>query len=283
MLDINFILGQQDNVKIFYARDITDWQTWQKPRGCKFIWIMCIGAGMGGQGGAGSTPTQASSGGTSGAITRALFPSTVLPDTLFIQPGTGSIGGVGSSLQNQNLPPENPGRSFVSITPSSATTMNLICTSGLAAGIASTLTAETAATVAAAGLLSLGSFISIAGAGIIGSPTALNTSITCPGAGSPLSTSSAGNNITGISLPGLEVPTIAGGSGGTGGNGENGIISWKPMYFLGGAAGGGNTGGLGGKGGNGAYGCGGGGGGAGSTTGGSGGRGGDGLVIIATF
>ena len=48
MLDIFNIPGQQDNVKIFYAAGTTDWQTWQKPRNCKFIWIMCMGGGSGG-------------------------------------------------------------------------------------------------------------------------------------------------------------------------------------------------------------------------------------------
>ena len=60
MLDIFNIPGQQDNVKIFYARGTTDWQTWTKPRNCKFIWMMCMGGGAGGGGGstAGNSTTK---------------------------------------------------------------------------------------------------------------------------------------------------------------------------------------------------------------------------------
>jgi len=279
MLDIFNIPGQQDNVKIFYASDTNAWQTWTRPRNCKFVWIMCIGGGMGGQGGAGTTPTQAGSGGPSGALTRALFPANVLPDILYVQTGAGSNGGGGAAGQTTNNAPGNPGRSFVSLTPSSAVVMNLVCTSGLAAGVGSTLTPETAATVAAAGLLSLGNFISVAGT----ATTSLSTTIVTGGANGLTSTSAAGNNVTGISTPGLEIPTSAGGTGGTGGDGGNGFQSFKPLCSIGGASGGGNTGGNGGRGGNGGIGSGGGAGGPGSATGGTGGKGGDGLVIIATF
>ena len=283
MLDVNFIPGQQDNVKIFYARGTTDWQTWQKPRGCKFIWIMCIGAGSGGFGGAGAGGAASAPGGPGGAVTKALLPANTIPDTLYIQPGTGSTGGAGAATNINNLP-NVPGRSFISITPSSAVTMNIVCTSGLAN--ASGGTVESAATVAAAGLLSLGNFTSTAGVGqaAAGSNvTPLTTTITCAGANGSTAGANAGANISSVDLGTYSTPLIAGGAAGTVGN--SGIWFWKPMFGLGGSGGGGVASGVAGNGGNAnSYGCGGGGGGnSAAGTGGNGGKGGDGLVIIATF
>ena len=60
MLDIFHIPSNTDSTKIFYASSGSNfWQTWQKPRGAKFIQIFCLGAG--GSGGSGG-----SSGGYSG-------------------------------------------------------------------------------------------------------------------------------------------------------------------------------------------------------------------------
>jgi len=290
MLDVFNIPGQQDNVNIFYATGATVFQTFQKPRNCKFIWMMCIGAGSGGFGGSSGSAGGAgnSPGGPGGAITRALYPANVLPDTLFIQAGTGSIGGLGSIIASNNVP-GTPGRSFVSITPSSAVVMNIVCTSGLAN--ASGATPESAATVAAAGLLSLGNFISIAGPSVAAAGnnvTPLGATITCPGAnGSPAfssPTTFSGASIVSVNLGTFSTPTITGGLLDVGGIGNGGIWNWKPLFGLGGSGGGGIASGVGGNGGDGAYGCGGGGGGnSGVGTGGVGGRGGDGLVIIITF
>jgi len=260
MLDINFIPGQQDNVKIFYASGTTAWQTWQKPRNCKFIWMMCIGAGNGGGGG---------NGGGSGGVVRALFPANVLPDTLFVQPGSGT---------GPTIFPAN--RSFVSITPSSTVVMNLVCVSGAAAaGTGGPPGAETIATVTNAGLLSLGNFIAIAGTG---ATAPLSTTITMGGAncGSFLTPAAS---YASINLGTTVTPPLNSGDNTTGGNGNHGFWSWKPMFGTGGMAGGYNEAGRGGNGGNGAYGC--GGGGSGNGTGGFGvdGSGGDGLVIISTF
>ena len=277
MLDIFNIPGQQDNVKIFFARGTTDWQTWQKPRNCKFIWMMCIGGASGGGPGSNNiSGFQGGSGGGSGGVVRALFPSNVLPDTLFIQPGPGgAIAIVGNAQTSGN-------KSFISITPSSAVTMNIVCTSGNAA--AATTSGETIATVANAGLLSLGNFIAIAGqgGGQAAGITPLGTTITCGGAGGGASSvGGVGFSISSTSIS----PGINGGVSGSIVNGGSGILSWKPFYALGGAGGSGTlNASLAGNGGNGAIGSGGGGGGTSTTTSaGNGGRGGDGLVIIATF
>ena len=268
MLDINFIPGQQDNVTIFYGRGTTTWQTWNKPRNCKFIWMMCIGGGAAGTNGL--TGGSRGSGGGSGAITRALFPASVLPDILYIQPGTGG-----------KTPSADGSRSFVSIIPSSAAIMNIVCTSGaIAAALAS---GETIAAVANMGLVNLGIFNSVAGFSNNGAYLTFSI-LSGGGNGSDSTSEPVGVGFASINLGNnIVTPTIAGGSGTTGVKGADGVWNWKPMYGLGGAGGGYSTSGIGGAGGNGAYGCGGGGGGTGTITGAPGGQGGDGLVIIATF
>lgn len=288
MLDVFNIPGQQDNVKIFYAAGTTDWQTWNKPRNCKFIWMMCIGGASGGTGGVSGSATSSPAipGGGSGAITRALFPANVLPDTLYIQPGPGGVGGPG--VTNINSVGNTPGvgnRSFVSITPSSAVTMNLVCTSG---AIAATTVGggETAATVTNALLLSLGNFTSTAGlANSADNITPFTTSSLTGGGGvGGGGTNALGASILSVNLGTFSTPQISAGAVNSGAAGANGIWSWKPLYGTGGACGGSNNAGVGGKGGDGAYGCGGGAGAPGiNAAGGNGGKGGDGLVIIATF
>jgi len=294
MLDVFNITTQSDNVTIFYARGTSDWQTWQKPRGCKFIWIMCIGGGCGGESGTNEASNSGGRGGGSGGVCRALFPANVLPDTLFVQPGPGSAGGATSFGGAANLP-SAANRSFVGIAAGTAA-MNTVCVSGAAgAGTTNPNNAETAATTTQAGLMSLGTFIATAGqAGdTLGNGiTPLSATITSGGALGGLVTVAGGTpglSIGSVNLGIYTTPQISGGAAGgisgTGGAGNNGIWSWKPMFGLGGAGGGGTNTGVnsGGRGGDGAYGCGGGGGAAGSTIGGAGGKGGDGLVIIATF
>jgi len=290
MLDINHIPIQSDNLKIFYARGTTDWQTWQKPRGCKFIWIMCIGGGAGGNGGGTNSP---STGGGSGGVCRALYQANTLPDILFIQPGAGSVGGTGTSGTSGNAS-ATANNSFVTIAAGSTAAMNTVCVSGAAgAGTTNNYAAETALTTANyttnAALLSLANWTAIAGqagdstlAGI----TPLTTTITCGGAAG--NDGGGGLSIASVNLGLYSTPQIHGGAN-FGGSGDSGVWYWKPMFGLGGAGGSNSQTsvppgtGTGGNGGNGAYGCGGGGGGRGSITGGKGGNGGDGLVIIATF
>jgi hypothetical protein len=265
MLDVFNIPEQQDNVKIFYARGTTDWQTWTKPRNCKFIWMMCIGGGAAGQ--SGNTFGLGGAGG-GGGVVRGIFQANVLPDTLFIQPGPGGQTNVASG-----------NRSFIAITPSSAVTMNIVCTSGVTAA-QSLGPGEVVATVVDMRLASLGIFSAVAGLSV---NTYFTTTVIGGGGNGATNTDSAGVGFASINMGGIiTTPLIAGGPT-PGGNGANGIFSWKPFYSLGGAGGGGNPSGVGGNGGNGAYGSGGGGGGQGSVAGGTFGKGGDGLVIIATF
>jgi hypothetical protein len=279
MLDISNIPNQSDNVWIYYSQGETAWQTWTKPKRCNFIWIMCIGGGSGGFGGSGAGAAPNSNAGGSGAVTRAMFYSYTLPDTLYIQPGTGSIGGAGAATNINNVS-ATPGRSWVTLIPSTTqpVAMNTVCVSGTTPA---TNTGESVATPTVASLLNLATFVSTAGQN--SGTTPLTSNIVSAGSVGSSAQATAGTTISGINLGFHTTPTITGGST-AGGNGLPGVWSWKPIiYGIGGSGGGGNAAGTGGNGGNGAYGCGGGGGGMGNGLGGNGGRGGDGLVIISTF
>ena len=276
MLDIQNILSQTDNIRIYYQQGTATWQTWRKPRNCSYVWIMCIGGGASGGGGRIGSTT-ATAGGGSGAVTKAIYPAVFLPDLLYVQPGPGGARSSTAGICTVG------NRSFVSAAPLSTSTANLACASGLnAAGISGA--GESALTPASAFYLNLSDFISTAGVAgtTTGNLSPLASSIVAPGTVAPTGVS-AGGSFNVLDLGTLTTQAVPGGAVG-GGNGANGYWSWKPMYGIGGAAGGYNAAGTGGNGGDAiGYGCGGGAGGNGSVAGGLGGRGGDGLVIIATF
>ncbi len=58
MIDI-FNLPNINNSQVFYTQGSGIWQTWQKPRNCKFIHFTLIGGGGGGGGGRGSNSNTA--------------------------------------------------------------------------------------------------------------------------------------------------------------------------------------------------------------------------------
>jgi hypothetical protein len=297
MIDLFNIPNSQDNTSIFYANG-SAWQTWRKPRKCNYVFMMAIGGGAGGAGGLQNAAANMAVGGPAGAITRALFNSSNLPDILYIQVGLGGRGGI----------PNNSGaagnRSFISLSSSTIAT-NVIMASGTAgavggpSGAGSSVLGETAFNSAVGNFITLSTFIST-----IGNPTPLYTSsiiditpltsqITCPGAGgggvSNLSPRTVfdGSSINATSFS----PRISGGTSFTGStaatNGDNGYTSWKPFFSTGGAGGGCSYSGTSGNGGKGGIGSGGGAGGVSYTSAGgvagNGGDGGDGLVIIVSF
>jgi hypothetical protein len=93
MLDISD-LPLRDNTQVFYANYVI--QTWQKPRGCKFVYIFSLGGGGGGSGGlSGAVGTNrfGGGGGGMGGITQTIIPSFFLPDTLYILVSRGGPGG----------------------------------------------------------------------------------------------------------------------------------------------------------------------------------------------
>lgn len=273
MIDFFNIPNSQDNVSIFYANG-SAWQTWEKPRKCNYVLIICIGGGAGGSNGgtanlAGGTP------GGPGAITRILFNSSQLPDRLYVQVGLGGAAGNG-----------NPGtRSIVSLLPA-VVAQNIVSISGNVA--AGTGAAETSSSQATMTFASLGTFLSTQATAFLNADVTpfSSTLVTWGGAGGTKNTATSTVTPARSILSSSISPLISGGISSTttdGTDGSDGITSWKPFYSLGGAGGGSSLVGFGGKGGNGGIGSGGGGGGAGQLGGGNGGKGGDGLVIIMTF
>lgn len=288
MLDLSYFQNSKEYFKVFYATDGLSWQTWVKPRKCNFIWIMCIGGGAGGTGGAGNGIATYAVGGASGGISKALYPAYALPDTLYVIPGTGSVGGAGQA-GGSNTSSGSATRSFVSIAPSSATTWNFVSTSGSVAAAGPGAESVIPATPAAAPMLTTAVWTSTGGqipttAGVLSNLTPFTSSIVSAGSNGSGSGATAGMDISSMAIGTIVTPTIPGGAAGS--NGNSGLWNWGGpfIYGLGGSGGGGVASGTAANGGNGAYGCGGGGGGnSASGTGGSGGKGGDGLVIIYTF
>ena len=249
MLDLSHIPNSQQDVRIFYAiSGSNSWQTWQKPRKCNYVWIMCIGGGGGGAAGY-TNPILSgqNTGGGGGGISRALYNAQQLPDSLYVQVGVGGAGGDPSISVAQAGT-----RSLVALQPVVAA-QNQVCISGNVAAVGGIQNSgggssgETASTQATATFYTLSNFLSTAGqsstGGTVGQPTnvtPLTSQITCPGG----SSSGRTTVFNGASILSSSIsPLIAGGtlataSGSSGGNGGNGITSWKPFFSLGGAGGG---------------------------------------------
>jgi len=297
----NFPNTQNNNFIFFNNGGTLAWQTWSKPRNCKYISIFAISAGGGGGGGrASGTVINSNGGGGGGASGTALgiFPANSLPDTLYIQVGLGGAGGASATVGASGT------ISYVSAQPNT-TAINVIIAgsafgtsggaSGSAGGTAGAAPAAFSKTstgfLGASGIITstIGWAGGTGGAALSGA-TIQVSGVTTGGAGGGANNASSvdavGGNISGIGI----VPTITGGmTGGTAGDvGYNSVLPFVnlsnrvPMFFTGGAGGGSRVNGVGGAGGNGGFGSGGGGGGSG-ITGGAGGKGGDGLVIITCF
>jgi len=243
--------------------------------------IQIFAVGGGGGGGRGFTGIAGAArggggGGGGGGIFRAVLPTILLPDTLFLQPGAGGLTTVAG------------GASIIGLRASNGTTTNIYTVGG--GGTGGTGTGAAAGAAGSGGVIGTngmfsdyGPFLSVAGgAGVAGgTPTTAGTSVTptrvCNGG-------AGGAGCTGADLAGGNVtatgffPLISGG-GVSGGEGFSGLTSWKPFFASGGSGAGSFNAGVGGKGGPGGVGSGGGGGGGG-TTGGDGGRGGDGVIFI---
>ena len=289
MLDLSHIPNSQQDVRIFNSiSGSNSWQTWNKPRKCNYVYIMCIGGGGGGGSGASLVTNTVNSGGGSGAVTRALYNAQQLPDTLYVQVGLGGAGG------NPAVAGGAGTRSSVGLQPA-VVAQNLVAISGNAAalggstdGLGASRAGETAAAQTTATFLTLSNFISTAGQAspsyITLNVTPFTSQVTC--AGAPGGWLSPAGSVLSSSLS----PFISGGlnvsaSGSRGGDGGSGITSWKPFFSTGGAGGGSSVSGSGGNGGNGGIGSGGGAGGSCNPPGtpGTGGKGGDGLVVIISF
>jgi hypothetical protein len=300
-MDVFNFPNTQNNISIFFANgSTTSWQTWSKPRNCKFVSIFAISGGGGGGGGRASGAIINAAGGGGGAASgtaHGIFPANSLPDTIYIQVGLGGTGGPSQTSATAG------GITYVSAQPNTTSINVIIAGTNTAAGGGiggqaggTPGTAPVAFSKTGIGFLgACGTITSTAGWGGAQGGTALSgrsifvSGVTTGGAGGGGNTSASidniGGDITGIGV----IPTILGGL--TGLTGFDGYISmtpsfnssiYVPMFFTGGSGGGSRFNGVGGNGGNGGYGCGGGGAGSGQS-GGAGGNGGNGLVIITCW
>ena len=299
MLDIFDIPNLQNRIQIFQTTTSSAaWQTWQKPRNCKYVYIYTIGGAGGGAAGQAGTGTNRTggSGGGSGAITRGIFPAAMIPDTLYILVGAGGLGGVSNS---QGIAGS---ATYVSMYGNADAGNLLIYSNQANGGTISSVTGGVGGNSFSLAAAYLGGIMTFGNAGGAtgaagGTNTGGNGSNVTPsffltgGAGGGGASSAGVSGNGGNILSNGIIKQINGGVAGGITLGENGYASQIPSIntsnklqtiFTGGAGGAANATGTGGAGGNGAFGCGGGGGGAG-ITGGRGGKGGDGLVIIFTL
>jgi len=292
------------NWKTYYAVQGTDtttgWQTWMKPAGCAWIYILMLAAGGGGGRSNNGSLTVAAGGGGRAGHTRLLIPAFVVPDILYVRPGAGGAGAITAGSGATGV------FSYVAMQPNTTVANALIAQAGGGAG--SGAASNAGATASAVGITTpaiqcLGMFTTVGGSnGAPGAASAntLGTSVTASQDTSITSAGGGGGNGTGTGgniTNAVVYPQINGGAGSTGGAGNPGFqlgAMWTPglksfpMIWSGGSGGGGSSavGGVAGAGGNAAYGGGGGGGGsctdAGGTSG-NGGNGGDGIIFIGAF
>ena len=286
MLDLGHLYNTS-NRSIQYFSTPRCWVTWNKPRYCSFIRILCIGAGgFGGQGGTityngfGSYYASGGGGGGSGAMTYVIIPANLLPDILYVNTGTSGFG-----------------ESYVSVAPNNSAIYTVCYASGGSNG-SSGVGISGSASGGSGGLASFASSF------ILGSVYAFTYAGSSGGSASP------GQGGNGINYPTTGILLSGGGGGGgyagassSGGttygggyiyapasqtsvynifqtittSGSNGIELYKPLLSTGGSGGGTEGSSNGGAGGFGS-----GGGGARHSTY-TNARGGDGLVIIQTW
>lgn len=281
MFDLFGLPSEDARTSIFYATSGSDFQVWNKPRNCQFVYCLLMGGsggGGGGQSGGAGTNRGGGGGGASSTITRALFPAMLLPNTMYILVGSGGLGGSAGSNGIAGTV------SIISAVPSSATSADNILRSGRglqgdagsggAGGLGGSLQSAVSSGYQNLSLFVAGNNVTGSSGGNAdvngGSQSSQNTSFTGGAGGAGIiSTPRLGGSVTNS---GINPFTISAGGSGR-------LYMTPLLYGMGGAGGNSVDGGAGQNGGNGGIGCGGGGGGAG-TTGGTGGRGGDGLVII---
>ena len=92
-MGINNSINEANDIQIFTN---VGYDTWIKPTGAKFVYVVCVGAGGGGgSGGSQQSSTQKAGGGGGGggATTFKMFTASDLPNTVTILVGSGGTGG----------------------------------------------------------------------------------------------------------------------------------------------------------------------------------------------
>lgn len=299
MIDLSHIPSTTHlKTQVFYAIGSAKWQTWVKPKSIKFVHIFAL-AGGGGGAGAGTglnTSTRAGgSGGGSSGIVSLMQPSSLVPDILYINVGSGGPGGAGTTSTGITNGTTG-GNTIVALRPQVLNSDEYFTVN---AGQGATTTGGLAGSVAIGDLAayqtqttSVGQIGATRIAGVKGVDVTISN-ITSGGASGGSLPSSAVTFTTGGSVTGSFAKVHGGltdGEIGMPGFMRNPLAISTPFpFFATGGAGGASalSGTYGGAGGNGSWGCGGGGGGAGTgtspITGGKGGNGGDGIVIITCY
>ncbi len=281
-----------------------DWQIWQKPKGCVFIYMFYAGGGGGGGAGFGNTAGNARGGGGGGAggnMVKIFMPAVFVPDRLYIQVGKGGAGGIGTTAGGTPTAATAGIATVITVSPNLSGGSPEMYQRQAGGALGNAGTNSNASAGGAAGTNTVGAIQAVgilsstsASAGTSGgnpttgaAPTVgafgtntlffgglggggLTTSNTEQAGAAWPADSSLCPNLLSLPIPGGVV---------TGGRGNDGIFLSSPLIALGGTGGGSNASGIGGFGGAGVMASGGGGGGAG-TTGGNGGNGGDGFCLI---
>jgi len=301
------VIPHSEDEHVYFISGANNWVSWTKPKDISFVHMIVIGAGGGGSGGS-TAAGVGRGGGGAGAVATAVWPSFMLPDTIYIFTG---IGGYGGHTQGASVrAPGDGGNTYVMTMPFN----------GIFNGDSANIT-----TTAYYTLIRTNGGEASPNSTVAGPETFSNSDDTLVRIYGPLRASSIHNVMVGragaqttnsIYLTHTTLPTIGnttsvglttgGGGGGPasnvgGGNinayGANtgaqfdgsqlanrGLFNRKPLFFLGGNGGGGSTGGSGiglsRRGGDGEFGCGGGGA---TPISGRGGNGGNGLVIITCW
>jgi hypothetical protein len=304
----NEVFSFRSNGVVTSSSPETEWTAFSIPPGTQLINILAIGGGSGGGSGlVAATSAVGGGGGGSAASYSATYLAKLLPSTIYIKVGRGSVGGTG----NGQLPAGGGEPSLVATQPigqwtgvgSNYSFFLLAVAPGGQRGATYNATGAGGASLGSASILG---FLSTAllysssngspggAGGTLGSAgfaasgvTTSSSNMTCAGSGGGGVNSSgvatAGGNVI-SAMDGFIGNSILGGAAG-GNRGLDGTGLTKPpfFYFIGGTGGGGGAGVAGGAGGNGSFGCGGGGGGGSTTTSGNGGDGGSGLVVISCW
>ena len=256
------------------AVNVQTWTQYTVPRGAAFLYVVLVGAG-----GDGATPTVGAAatgggGGGSGAITKAIIPTILIPTSIYVRVGF-VLSGAGQNTA-------------ISIAPNAITSNWILAAASGSSSITGTGGAAGSATEL--GIFGKGYAVIVSQAGAAGGAgsttngAAVSALATLPltgGGGGGGSSAGTGGNVTGAG----PFPTITGGASGAN-PGIAGMNLRQPFGGVGGSGGGGvNAAGTGlNFGGDGAIGCGGGGGGnAASGTPGAGGKGGPGYCLIVAF
>ena len=266
---------------------------YQVPQNSTFLYVMLVGGGSGGGRASAGATTSGAGGGGSGAITKGILLTALLPKTLLVQVGR---GGVGATANGTNGTAGGSTGIFGYALPTGAVAVGNVILTALGGGAGGSLGLGGAAGAAfttasgrwAGALANWTSQVGIVGgAGATGAGVAVavlaSLPITGGGGGSGSTTAAIGGGIT-AQAGYTQIPAILGGASG-GGAGNNGMGVNRPWSGCGGTGGGSIAGaGTGGNGGHaGWYGCGGGGGGNAQTTSGNGGNGGSGYALIIAF